>query len=214
MKNEALFATREQAASVLAKRLARYQDSPDHVVLSLPGGGAEVGHAIAASLRLPFDVLVVSPIEGPPACDRPIGAMTGGGVRMLDFNLIDRLHLDEDDVRAAIRRCAGQVNRREWFLRAGRPAVNVADHSVILSDDGSSRCEMLRHAVRLLHRCHVERVVLATAAACRRVACDLKLEVDEMICLTQPSETRPPESVFRNSPHTSYARVRDLLHAG
>ena len=208
-----LFASRQEAAALLASRLAPIVPGPDTVVLALPGGGVEVGRQIASELGLSFDILVVAPITSPRAGREPLGALTGGGVRMLNFELIDRLHLTDAELRLAILRHAMRVSRRELLYRDGRPSLDLADRPVILADDGGSRCEMVRHAVRLLHRLHVDRIIVAAPVACHEAACDLGLEVDAFVTLSEPEATLPPSAWFLDFPRTSAAKVQRLMRS-
>ena len=132
---------------------------------------------------------------------------------MLNFELIDRLHLSDAELRLAIVHHAVRVNRRERHYRNGRESIALADRPVILVDDGASRCEAVRQAIRLLHRLHVDRIIVATPAACHHAACDLSLEVDEFITLAETGETVPTSSCFRYFPRTSAARIRRLMCA-
>lgn len=207
------FTNREEAGRTLAARLSRFANCPDAVVLAIPGGAVEVGRTLATALRLPFDILIVSVITAPAGGREPIGAMTSGGVRMLNFELIDRLHLSDAELRKAILRKAVCVSRREQHYRDGRPSIDLADRTVILADDGASRCETIRNAIRLLHRRHAERIIIATPAACQHAASDLGMEADEFVSLTQAEEPQPPAAWFMQCPRTTSRRVKCLLHA-
>lgn len=212
-QTQPLFTNREDAGRALAARLTRYRDCPDAVVLAAPGGAVEVGRALASELHLPFDILIVSGINAPGRGREQIGAMTSGGIRMLNFELIDRLRLTDAEIRRAILHKAVRVNCRERHYRDGRPSIDLADRTVILTDDGSSRCNTIRNAVRLLHRRHVDRIIIATPAACRHDACDLGMEADEFVSLAESNAPLPPSAFFKNCPRTSSRGVKRLLHA-
>lgn len=188
-------------------------DCRNAVVLAIPGGAVEVGRTLATALHLPFDLLIVSPITAPAGGREPIGAMTSGGVRMLNFELIDRLHLSDAEIRGAILRKAVCVNRREQLYRDGRPSIDLADRTVILADDGASRCETIRNAIRLLHRRHAERIIIATPSACQHAACDLGMEADEFVSLAEAETPQPPTALFAQCQRTTSRRVKRLLHA-
>lgn len=204
------FSCREAAGRALAKRLVSYTTT-DAVVLALPKGGVTVGAEIARLLQLPFDVLLLDRITAPGCGETPLGAITSGGVRMLNSALIDRLHLSEEVVRGAVLRKALRLARREKLYRNHRASVDVADRTVILVDDGTASCATLRNAIRLLHRQHADHVVVAVPVTCHHAACDLRMEADEVVALEEPAADVPPRKWFESFPPTTAAEVRRIL---
>jgi predicted phosphoribosyltransferase len=207
------FGSRFEAGSELAKRLARFAGHHQAVVLALPKGGVEVGSSIAHELGLPFDVLVICSITTPACGETALGAITSGGVRMLNCAMIDRLHLDEAEIRKAVLRESIHLARRERVYRGELPSQDVADRTVILVDDGSTPCATLRNAIRLLRRRHADQVVVALPAACHHAACDLRLEADELVTLAEPALHAGTNQWFEHAPATRAAEVRRLLHS-
>ena len=51
-----LFKDRSEAGRVLARRLERFRDHPNVIVLALPHGGVPVAYEVARKLNLPLDV--------------------------------------------------------------------------------------------------------------------------------------------------------------
>ncbi len=207
------FGSRQEAGRILAKRLARFSGTPDAVVLALPKGGVAVGAEIARILSLPFDVMLIGRITAPGCGDTTLGAITSDGVRMLNSAMIDRLHLDDADIRRAVLRKSLQIARRERLYRNHLPSLEVADRTVILVDDGCSKCATVRHAIRLLRRQHAEHVIVAIPAACHHAACDLRLEADEVVTLMEPSSPLSPGKCFDHFPPITVAEVQRLLSA-
>ena len=205
------FPTRQDAGRALAKRLSHYMATSDTVVLGLPKGGVAVGIEIARILGLPFDVLLVDRITVPGCGDTPLGAITSGGVRMLNCAMIDNLHLSEQDIREAVLRKSLELAERERAYRSQRPSLEVADRNVILVDDGSSACSILRSAIRLLRRQHVEKVVVAVPAACHNAACDLRMEADEVVALVEPAAASPAGKWFEHFEPPTHNEVRRML---
>jgi putative phosphoribosyl transferase len=142
------FRSRSEAGRALAKLLGNHAADPQTVVLALPKGGVAVGAEIAHLLGLPFDVLLVDRITAPGCGDTTLGAITSGGVRMLNYSMIDRLHLSEEDVRRAVLKKAVRLARREHLYHSRRPSIDVADRTVILVDDGSATSSTLRNSIR------------------------------------------------------------------
>jgi putative phosphoribosyl transferase len=205
------FPTRQDAGRALARRLTHFMAASDTVVLALPKGGVAVGIEIARILGLPFDVLLVGRITVPGCGDTPLGAITSGGVRMLNCAMIDNLHLTERDIHDAVLRKSLELAEREHIYRGQRPSLEVADRNVILTDDGSSACAILRSAIRLLRRQHAEKVIVAIPATCHNAACDLRMEADELIVLAEPSSSVPAGKWFEHFESPTNDEVRRML---
>ena len=205
------FGTREDAGRALARRLARFTACHDTVVLALPKGGISVGVEIARHLELPFDVLLMVRIKAPGCGETPLGAITSGGVRILNCALIDRLQLSDEEVREAVLRESIHLARRERAYRCERPSLEVADRNVILVDDGASGCTTIRDAIHLLRRQHAEHVLVAMPAACHHSACEMRLEADEVVTLAEPSAEMPVSRWFETCPTPSDGEIRRLL---
>lgn len=215
MQNTSLkrFPTRQDAGRALARRLTRFMASGDTVVLGLPKGGVAVGIEIARILGLPFDVLLIGRITVPGCGDTPLGAITSGGVRMLNCAMIDNLHLSEQDIREAVLRKSLELAEREHMYRSQRPSLDVTDRNVILVDDGSSACAILRSAVRLLRRQHAEQVVVAVPVSCHNAACDLRMEADEVVVLAEPTSASPAGKWFEHFETPTHGEVRRMIHS-
>ncbi len=204
------FGSRQEAGRALAKRLAGFT-ATDAVVIALPKGGVTVGAEIAHLLQLPFDVLLMDRITAPGCGVTPLGAITSGGVRMLNSEMIDRLHLSDEVVRGAVLRKALRLARRERFYRHHHPSVDVADRTVILVDDGTASCSTMRDAIRLLHRQHAEHVVVAVPFTCHHTACDLRMETDDVVSLEESSVEIAAVKWFDSFPPTTTAEVLRIL---
>ena len=180
----------EEAGRKLAKRLDQYSKPGSVIVLALPKGGVPIGAQIARLLNQPFDVLFIGKITAPGCGGTPLGAITTGGVRILNSAMIDRLHLSKDEVRNAVLQGARSLARRERTCRGPYPQQTIADHTVILVDDGSTPCAVIRDAIRLLRRQHAERVIVALPTTGHHDARDLRLEADEVITSEESPDPR------------------------
>lgn len=205
------FASREEAGRELAKRLSRFSNAANVIVLALPNGGARVGAEVAALLRKPFDVLFVEKITAPGCGGMRLGAITCGGVRTLNDAMIDSLHLSSSEVSTAVLQGSLKLARREKLCRGQHPSVDVADHTVILVDDGTTSRSIIQDAIRLLRRQHAEHIVVALPAASPNTVRDLRMEADEIMTLTEPTAVRTTGKWFKQFPRTTPADVRRLL---
>lgn len=203
--------SREEAGCDLAECLVRFKDMKNALVLALPNGGVPVGVQVAGILHLPFDVFLVGDIIAPDAEGTRLGALTCGGVRMLDCAMIDRLHLSDAEVKAAVLRASIELTKKARFFRSHKPSLHVADNTVILVDDGTTPCATVRNAVRLLCRQHAERIIVALPVACRHVTCDLRHEACEVVTLSEPVSPATVGKWCQRLPETPDSEVLELL---
>ena len=93
----------------MASRLGAYANRPDVLVLALPRGGVPVGAEVASALGAPLDVFVVRKLGVPGQEELAMGALAGGGVRVLDQDIIRAAGVTRDDVEPRVGDGSGRV---------------------------------------------------------------------------------------------------------
>src|SRR6059058_5530131 len=83
-----LFRDRRDAGRLLAEKLAAYANRPDVLVLALPRGGVPVAYEVARRLGAPLDVFVVRKLGVPGHEELAMGAIAGGGIRVLNDEVL------------------------------------------------------------------------------------------------------------------------------
>jgi erythromycin esterase-like protein/predicted phosphoribosyltransferase len=206
-----LFRDRRDAGRMLAGLLAHHRGRSDVTVLALPRGGVPVGYEIATALGAPLDVLVVRKLGVPGQEELAMGAIAGGGVVVLDDDVIRALDLRPETVRDAAVREGRELVRREHAYREGRPALALDGRTVILADDGLATGASMRAAVDALGTLGAARVVVAVPAAPQSTCRELEAQVDEVICATTPSPFLAVGASYWDFTQTTDDEVRDLL---
>jgi putative phosphoribosyl transferase len=184
------FRNRTDAGRQLAAALLEYGGRDDVVVLGLPRGGVPVAFEIAQSLGAPLDVFVVRKLALPGQEEAAIGAIATGGVRVLDTRLLETLRLSPelmDRIEARERR---ELERREQVSRAGRPAPELANKTVIVVDDGLATGATMLAAVLALREHRPAQMVVAVPVADSDVCRALEREAGEVRCLMTPKPLR------------------------
>lgn len=200
----------KSAGSKLAKRLAKYSGDETALVLTMPNGGVPLAAHVAALLNKPFDVLFVEKITAPGCGGIALGSITGGGVRVINAALADRLRLGKEEINAAVLHGALKLARRERSCRGHHLPLQIAEHTIILIDDGCTPNSVLRDAIHLLRRQHAERIVVAFPTASRHTISDLSMEADEVVSL----EESPPGTSgtwFEKFPRISDTEIHQFL---
>src|SRR4029079_13624333 len=127
-----LFRDRADAGRHLLSRLGAYQGRSDVVVLGLPRGGIPVGYEVARGLGAPLDVFVVRKLGVPGQEELAMGAIATGGVRVVNRDVVDALHIAPDVLDRAAAQAPPALVRREQSYRGDRPEPSVAGRTVIL----------------------------------------------------------------------------------
>lgn len=211
MNGQAIFEDRAQAGRHLAAKLAPYAWRGDVVVLALPRGGVPVGFEVARALCAPLDVLVVRKLGVPGYEEVAMGAVAGGGVLVLDQELIRRLRIAPAGVDQVVARERAEVERRERAYRAGRPPPELRGKTVIVVDDGIATGSTLRAGVAALRQRGPARIVVAAPVAPPSACALLRAVADEVVCLATPEPFTAVGPWYRSFPQTSDHEVRELL---
>lgn len=205
------FSNRKDAGRQLAARLWKYSNDDKVLVLALPRGGVPVAAEVAAVLGKPLDVLIVRKLGVPGHEELAMGAIAGGGVRVLNEEMVAHLQLGRTDVDEVIRRENAELERRERLFRGGRAPLAVAGTTVIIVDDGIATGSTMSAAVELLRQLHAERVVVAVPVAPGDSVRRLRGEADEVVALLEPEPFIAVSRWYEDFPQVPDAEVHALL---
>src|SRR6516162_3287494 len=112
-----IFHDRADAGRALARRLARYANRPDVLVLALPRGGVPVAFEVARALRAPLDVFLVRKLGVPGQEELAMGAIASGGVRVLNGDVVRGLQISDEVIDAVAEKQWRELERREREYR-------------------------------------------------------------------------------------------------
>lgn len=166
----ARFANRLDAGAQLARRLTPLARRADVIILGIVPGGYEVAQELGRSLDLRVEPFRLSFINAGSSA-RPIGAMTSGGIRVLDQleisrRMLPRRLVDEESEEA------GRALARQ--KEAGEELPDLRNRTVIVVDDVAPTPHTLATAVRALRQLGPEEVIVAvpmiTAVAASHLA--------------------------------------------
>jgi predicted phosphoribosyltransferase len=183
----------------------------DSIVLGLPRGGVPVAFEVGRALESPLDIIVVRKLGVPWQPELAMGAIASGGVRVLDEELIRREGISPEDVEAVAAREKQEAERREQLYRAGRPALELRNRTVILVDDGLATGSTMRAAVKCVKSLQPSAVIVAVPVASRQACAYLRHVADECVCLAVPEPFGAVGEWYQDFRQTSDAEVRELL---
>lgn len=205
------FKHRRAAGRQLAEALSGYANQPDTVILALPRGGVPVAYEIAVELNLPLDICLVRKLGVPDQPELAMGAIAGGGVRILNQSCIERLGVSQQAIDRVTTAETAELERREATYRQATPQLPIAGKTVILVDDGIATGATLQAAIALLKQHHPTRLIVAAPVAAPSTIAELQTKVDDVVCLMTPEPLNSISQWYQNFDQTSDAVVCRLL---
>jgi putative phosphoribosyl transferase len=204
------FEDRRDAGRKLAGKLTRF-GGERCVVFGLPRGGVPVAYEISRSLGAPLDVFVSRKLGAPGQPEFGIGAVAAGGVRVLSTDVVRRLGIPDEYIERITAREFAEVNRRLRYFRGGRPEPPVEGRTAVLVDDGLATGVTARAAVEALRQRRPGRLILAAPVCAAQTAGLFESKVDELVCLSLPSDLGAIGLWYKNFEQTEDEEVVQLL---
>ncbi|MBU7586333.1 MAG: phosphoribosyltransferase [Nostoc sp. TH1S01] len=205
------FRDRHDAGKMLAKKLTAYTNSQDLLVLGLPRGGVPVAYEIATSLNAPLDICLVRKLGVPNHEELAMGAIASGGVRVLNYDVIDNLGIDISTIDKVATKELLELQRRDRAYRGERPLPDIKNRTVILVDDGIATGSTMRAAIAVVKQQQPQQLIVAVPIAAPITCEELQAEVDEIVCLVMPESLYAIGLWYEDFSQTTDAEVRHLL---
>lgn len=184
-----IFRNRKDAGIQLARELLRFKGA-DPVVLALPRGGVPVAFEVARALEAPLDLVLVRKIGAPYQPELAVAAVVDGEKMELVVNedvvaalAVSRIYIEQQAAREV-----EEIERRRRLYLQGRDRVPVEGRTALVIDDGVATGATTRVALRSVRNRQPSRLVLAVPVAPRDTLESLRPEVDEVVCLSTPSD--------------------------
>jgi putative phosphoribosyl transferase len=205
------FRDRREAGQQLARKLIKYADRSDVLVLALPRGGVPVGYEVAQTLKAPLDVFVVRKLGVPGQEELAMGAIASGGVRVLNGSVVEGLGISDAAIESAAARELVELERREQLYRGERPDPEIQGHVLILVDDGIATGSTVRAAIMALRQLEAARIIVATPVVALSTARELRKEVDELVTVMTPASFNAVGQWYEDFSQTTDEEVSKLL---
>lgn len=205
-----IFKNRKQAGEQLARRLVKYKGKKT-VVLAIPRGGVVVGAEVARVLGCPLDVIVTRKIGAPGNPEFAIGAIGPYDQIFLNQEIIARYNIPKEYLNAEIGRQGLEMERRERAYRESRQPLGLKGKTVILVDDGIATGANVRVAVKSVKCQRPKKLILAVPVGPKETIEELKEEVDELVCLSTPSDFYAVGQFYQEFGQTSDEEVIEIL---
>jgi putative phosphoribosyl transferase len=206
-----IFRDRTDAGKYLATKLLNYKHRQDVLVLALPRGGVPVAFEVAQVLRVPLDIFLVRKLGVPGHEELAMGAISTGGVRVLNEDTVDYLNIPEHIIDSIAAEELKELKRRERAYRGNRPEPDVKGKTVILIDDGLATGSTIRAAAQALRPQQPARIIVAVPVSAPETCDEYRIGVDEIICAVTPEPFVGVGMWYLDFSQTTDEEVRDLL---
>jgi putative phosphoribosyl transferase len=206
-----IFANRTEAGRSLARRLEKYANRDDVIVLGIPRGGVPVAFEVADELHLPLDVFLLRKLGVPGHEELAFGAIASGGIRVLDRQIIQAISLSAYEIESITAREQKELKRRELVYRGDRASLSVDGRTTIVVDDGVATGASLLAGIHALRQLRPAKIVIAVPVAPPSTCARLSREVDEFVRVAAPEPFRAVGLFYDDFSQVSDQEVVDLL---
>ena len=176
-----VFEDRDDAGEHLARALQQFRVT-NAVVLAIPSGGVPVGLAVARSLELPFDLLIIRKIPIPGYTESGFGAVSLEGDLMPNEPLVRSLGLSADEIEELAGPVRVELQARNHLFRQDRPWPELKGRIAILVDDGLASGYTMLTAIHIVRRRKPAQVVVAVPTASASTVRLFAPQVDMIVC--------------------------------
>ncbi len=205
------FENREEAGRLLAKKLFKYHNQEDLVILGLPRGGVPVAFAIAKRLDKPLDIFLVSKITSPLQAELAIGALTSSGDLTISSELVKRLEISEIELDKLIQSKKELLENRGKLLRGSQRFRSLKDKTIILVDDGMATGSTMALAVASIRKLEPKKIIVAVPVASHEAVAQVKHLADEVVVPLIPDFFYSVSMWFSDFRQTTDGEVIELL---
>jgi predicted phosphoribosyltransferase len=207
----AIFSDRRDAGRKLAKKLTRYANRSDVIVLALPRGGVPVAYEVALALNASLDVFTVRKLGVPGHEELAMGAIATGGARVINQDIVRMFNIPPGMVEAVVKRELKELERREREYRGDRTMREIKDHTAILIDDGLATGASMQAAILGLRAKDPASLVVAVPTAALETCEAFREEVDDIVCATTPEPFYGVSRWYDDFSQTTDEEVQMLL---
>jgi putative phosphoribosyl transferase len=209
------FKDRYAGGQSLAHLLVDYAGRKDVLVLGIPPGGVPVAAAIAQSLECAMDVLTVRtlnvPQHDPWQLEIPMGAVTLGGVRVVDYEVVTSARVQSQELEQVVAFERQELERLHRLYRGDRPFADLRGRTVIVATDAIITGSVIDAAARAIRANGAARVLAATPVGLT-LACEHVQRIGaEFVCLHNSRDYCSPAVWYDDPREPTYQEIRALL---
>ena len=201
-----MFADREEAAGLLAKRLAHYRGK-NPLILAIPRGAVPMGRIIALELQGDLDVVLVRKLRSPYSPEFAVGSVDESGwCYVADYAAAEGAGPEYIE-----REKAAQLEviakRRAGYM----PPIDPEGRIAIVIDDGLATGSTMISALHALRSRNPAKLVCAVPVSPPDTLEKIRPLADETVCLEAPEYFQAVGQFYRDFPQIEDQEVVKIL---
>ena len=209
------FSDLREAGRALAAEVARQLDSYGHeqdvVVVGIARGGVPVAAEVANGLDAPLDVVLIRRLLAPGGIDSLVCAANVCGNLVLDEELPPRSAVAESPWDHFVADALAELSRRERACRNRAPALDLAQKTILLVDNGIRTGSTVRAALRAMRTLAPARVIVAAPVAAPECRALVESLAGELICLAWPQPFGHVGMFYKDFSRPDDNQIREML---
>ncbi|MFQ5493353.1 MAG: phosphoribosyltransferase [Candidatus Dojkabacteria bacterium] len=206
-----IFNDRKQAGGLLAKKLTKYKDQKETLILAIPRGALEIGYELHKALNLPLDVVITKKIGDPYNKEFAIGAVNSDGQVVLDEGTVERLGISETYIERQTTKITKAIKDKLRLLRNTEHGVDVKDKTIIVTDDGLATGFTMLAAVKYLKSNGAKKIIVAVPVGHPETIARLKKIADEVTVFLIPEALGAISVFYYNFPQVTDEEAKSFL---
>ncbi len=203
------FQNREQAARLLARKLAKYRGK-NPLVLGIPRGAVPMAKIIADALGGELDVVLVHKLGAPGQPELAIGSVDETGQLYVSEYARD-LGISDEYIKAEKESQLETLRLRRNLYTPFRPPIDPSDRIVIVVDNGIATGATMIAALRAVRARQPAKLIAAAAVVSPQTLRRIAVEADKVVCLEVPVLFYAVGQFFEDFPQVSDEDVIEIL---
>ncbi len=205
-----MFKNRVEAAKLLLKKLTRFANHKEVVILTIPRGGVPIGKILSDSLNVPLDLVLSKKIGHPFHKEFAIGAVTFSDIILRPESAeVPKVYIDKET-----KRIRELLDKRQKLYYGNRKPIDLTNKIVIITDDGVATGNTLISCIKLIKKQNPKEIIVALPVSPPGTLKTIKKlrEVNEVICLLIPDNFFAVGQFYEDFSPVSDNEVINLLN--
>lgn len=207
-----MFEDREQAGSLLARKLKKVAKGEGFVVVALLRGGIVLGKKISDYLKIPLFPLAVKKIGAPLNPEMGIGAVTFDKTYYFNENIIRDLDISADYRETILGSKYKEAKLLQKEVEENTEKISVRGKNVIVVDDGVAIGNTVICASLYLKKQKVKKIILATPVIGKDGINNIKKYFDRVISLKIVNNLSSVSEFYKYFPQVENREVIGILN--